>query len=155
MFLTARTGDLDKLMGLGNGGDDYITKPFNPLEVVARIRVQLRRQYLNKSSYIRQEEILDFGYFTVRKSAGQLIVNGVDRHCTAKEFELLVFLCEYPNRIFTAQQLYERVWGSAQGDEKTVVIHISKFRKKIEKDPSNPRVLIRGLGYKFVSPCKG
>jgi len=159
LFLTALTGDLDKLMGLGIGGDDYITKPFNPLEVAARIRAQLRRQNLNKSSYVGQEEeILDFGVFTVHKSAGQLIVNGFDRHCTAKEFELLVFLCEHPNRIFTAQQLYEQVWGSAlQGDEKTVVIHISKLRKKIEKDPANPGILvnIRGLGYKFVPPCKG
>ena len=114
---------------------------------------------MNKSSYVGQEEeILDFGVFTVHKSAGQLIVNGFDRHCTAKEFELLVFLCEHPNRIFTAQQLYEQVWGSAlQGDEKTVVIHISKLRKKIEKDPANPGILvnIRGLGYKFVPPCKG
>ena len=159
LFLTARTGDLDKLLGLGIGGDDYITKPFNPLEVAARIRAHLRRQNLNKSSYVGQEEeILDFGVFTVHKSAGQLIVNGFDRHCTAKEFELLVFLCEHPNRIFTAQQLYEQVWRSAlQGDEKTVVIHISKLRKKIEKDPANPGILvnIRGLGYKFVPPCKG
>ena len=158
LFLTARTGDLDKLMGLGIGGDDYITKPFNPLEVAARIRAQLRRQHLNKSSNVRQEEILDFGVFAVHKSAGQLTVNGTDQHCTAKEFELLVFLCEHPNRIYTAQQLYEQVWGAPlQGDEKTVVIHISKLRKKIEQDPSNPAILvnIRGLGYKFVPPCKG
>ena len=158
LFLTARTGDLDKLMGLGIGGDDYITKPFNPLEVAARIRAQLRRQHLNKSLNESQEEILDFGVFAVHKSAGQLTVNGTEQHCTAKEFELLVFLCEHPNRIYTAQQLYEQVWGSPlQGDEKTVVIHISKLRKKIEKDPSNPAILVhvRGLGYKFVPPRKG
>ena len=158
LFLTARTGDLDKLMGLGIGGDDYITKPFNPFEVAARIRAHLRRQNLNKSLNARQEEILDFGFFSLHKSAGQLIVNGTDQQCTAKEFELLVFLCEHPNRIFTAQQLYEHVWGSSiQGDEKTVVIHISKLRKKIEKDPSKPSILvnIRGIGYKFVPPSKG
>lgn len=157
LFLSARTGYLDKLMGLGIGGDDYITKPFNPLEVAARIRAQLRRQHMNQSMIQKQEEIYDFGSFSVHKSAGQLVVHGVPQHCTAKEFELLVFLCERPNRIYTAQQLYEQVWGpSLQGDEKTVVIHISKLRKKIEQDPSNPTILvnIRGIGYKFIPPRK-
>lgn len=154
LFLTARTGDLDKLTGLRIGGDDYITKPFNPLEVVARIHAQLRRQRLNRGRNMEQE-ILDFGTFVIHKSAGQLSVNGSEIHCTAKEFELLVFLCEHPNRIFTAQQLYEHVWGpSVLGDEKTVVIHISRLRKKIEKDPSHPTLIVnmRGLGYKFVPP---
>lgn len=157
LFLTARSGDLDKLTGLGIGGDDYITKPFSPLEVVARIQAQLRRQRLYKSSAQLKPHFFDFGRFAVNKSAGQLTVNGAEIPCPAKEFELLVFLCEHPNQVFTALQLYEQVWGAALfGDEKTVVIHISRLRKKLEADPANPSIIVnlRGIGYKFIPPRK-
>ncbi|MEH6945086.1 response regulator transcription factor [Bacillus sp. JJ722] len=157
LFLTARSGDFDKLTGLGIGGDDYITKPFYPLEVVARIQAHLRRQNLYKSPTQLKPDILDFGLFVVNKSAAQLIVNGIDTPCPAKEFELLLFLCEHPNQVFTALQLYEKVWGMALlGDEKTVVIHISRLRKKLEANPSDPKLIVnlRNIGYKFVSPQK-
>ncbi|MRN53952.1 response regulator transcription factor [Paenibacillus monticola] len=157
LFLTARSGDLDKLMGLGIGGDDYITKPFNPLEVVARIRAQLRRQNLYRSPTQQKSSIMDFGLFAVNKSAAQLTVNGIDIPCPAKEFELLLFLCEHPNQVFTALQLYEQVWGKAlMGDEKTVVIHISRLRKRLEADPSDPQTIVnlRGIGYKFIPARK-
>ncbi|MBH5319882.1 response regulator transcription factor [Paenibacillus sp. GSMTC-2017] len=153
IFVTARSGDLDKLMGLGIGGDDYITKPFNPLEVVARINAQLRRRKFDQIKVPVKAQSFDYGYFVLNKTAGQLIINGEDTHCTAKEFELLLFLCEHPNQVFTALQLYEQVWGTALiGDEKTVVIHISRLRKKIESDPTSPKwiVNLRGIGYKFV-----
>ncbi|MFD3270058.1 response regulator transcription factor [Paenibacillus dendritiformis] len=158
LFLTARSGDLDKLMGLGIGGDDYITKPFNPLEVVARIQAQLRRQQLYQSSQQPSPHIFDFGLFVVNRSAAQLIVNGTDIPCPAKEFELLLYFCENPNQVFTALQLYEQVWGTALlGDEKTVVIHISRLRKKLEANPAEPKIIVnlRGLGYKFIPPGKG
>lgn len=158
LFLTARSGDLDKLMGLGIGGDDYITKPFYPLEVVARVQAQLRRQQMYKSSTQLKEHTFDFGLFSVNKSSAQLIVNGTDIPCPAKEFELLLFLCEHPKQVFTALQLYEQVWGTALlGDEKTVVIHISRLRKKLEANPAAPKIIInlRNIGYKFIPPEKG
>jgi len=157
LFLTARSGNFDKLMGLGIGGDDYITKPFYPLEVVARIQAQLRRQLLSKSPTQPKSNILDFGWFVINKSAAQLTINGVDTPCPAKEFELLLFLCEHPNQVFTALQLYEQVWGKALlGDEKTVVIHISRLRKRLEADPSDPKIIVnlRNIGYKFILPRK-
>lgn len=158
LFLTARSGNLDKLMGLGIGGDDYITKPFYPLEVVARIQVQLRRQQMYRSFPQQNPHIFDFGLFVVNKSAAQLIVHGTDIPCPAKEFELLLYFCEHPNQVFTALQLYEQVWGTALlGDEKTVVIHISRLRKKLEANPAEPKIIVnlRGLGYKFIPPGKG
>ena len=155
LFLTARSSDLDKLTGLGIGGDDYITKPFNPLEVVARINAHIRRLKLSIS--LQQENqantIFEYDKFIIYQQEGRLVVNDETIPCTAKEFELLVFLCKHPYRIFTAEQLYQQVWGSSfLGDVKTVVIHISKLRKRIENDAKNPQYIvnIRGLGYKFI-----
>nr|WP_229521388.1 response regulator transcription factor [Paenibacillus monticola] len=98
LFLTARSGDFDKLMGLGIEGDDYIPKPFNPLEVVARIRAQLRRQNLYRAPIQLNSNIMDFGLFAVNKSAAQLTVNGIDIPCPAKEFECYSFYASIPIR---------------------------------------------------------
>jgi DNA-binding response OmpR family regulator len=157
LFLTARSSDLDKLQGLYIGGDDYVTKPFNPMEVVARIQAHLRRSSQYASDALSTEELYRYDTFTVSRSAGQLTVHNVVTPCPAKELELLLYFCKHPNRIFTAQQLYEQVWGTmVLGDEKTVVIHISRLRKKLEADPSDPKLIVtvRGIGYKFV-PSKG
>ncbi|QKG83619.1 response regulator transcription factor [Kroppenstedtia pulmonis] len=157
LFVTARSSDFDKLMGLTIGGDDYVTKPFNPLEVVARIHVQLRRErILKESAHPKANKLVD-GSLVINKDTGQVSMDGNPIHCTAKEYELLIFLCEHPHRIFTAGQLYEQVWKSSYlGDEKTVAVHISKLRKKIEKDPKKPEriVNLRGIGYKFISSEK-
>lgn len=158
LFVTARSGDLDKLTGLGIGGDDYITKPFNPLEVVARIQAQLRRQNIYKELVSPEPSISDYGTIQIYKDEGRIVVRGEDIHPTAKEFELLVFLCSRPHRIFTASQLYEHVWQTDYlGDDKTVVMHISNLRRKIETDPKQPKMIvnIRGIGYKFVPPNGG
>ena len=156
LFLTARSSDLDKLTGLGIGGDDYITKPFNPLEVVAQINAHIRKR-LKLSISLQQENqantIFEYDKFIIYQQEGRLVVNDETIPCTAKEFELLVFLCKHPYRIFTAEQLYQQVWDSSfLGDVKTVVIHISKLRKRIENDAKNPQYIvnIRGLGYKFI-----
>jgi DNA-binding response OmpR family regulator len=158
LFLTARSSDLDKLQGLCLGGDDYITKPFNPMELVARINAHLRRISVYTSAGPNNaEELYVYDTLTVNRTTGELIVDGMDVPCPAKEFELLQYFCKHPNRVFTAQQLYEQVWGQmVQGDEKTVVIHISRLRKKIEQDPSEPQILVtlRGIGYKFVAPVE-
>ncbi|MEK6989428.1 response regulator transcription factor [Paenibacillus sp. FSL K6-1566] len=157
LFLTARDTDLDKLMGFGIGGDDYMTKPFNPLEVVARIKARLKYKLKQERSAQSRITQLDFGYFRLDLEAGELIVNGKEVECPAREWELLVFLCRHPNRIFSTRQLYESVWNEPYlGDEKTVVIHIFRLRKRMEPDPGNPRFLVnvRGLGYKMLLPRK-
>lgn len=157
LFLTARSSDLDKLQGLYLGGDDYVTKPFNPMEVVARIHAHIRRSSLYASDSVNTEEQYKFDRLTVNRTTGQLIVNDEEVPCPAKEFELLLYFCKHPNRVFTVQQLYEQVWGMmVEGDEKTVVIHISRLRKKLEADPSVPKLIVtlRGIGYKFVPPTR-
>lgn len=157
LFLTARTTDLDKLTGFAMGCDDYITKPFNPLEVAARLKAQLRRQQHMRQVVNRFRRHFDYGHFRLDKEAGQLVVAGREVECPAREFALLTFFCEHPNKIFSVRQLYEQVWGDPYlGDEKTVVIHISRLRRKIEPDPNRPRYLInvRGLGYKLVDGTK-
>lgn len=162
LFLTARDTDLDKLMGFGIGGDDYVTKPFNPLEVVARMKARLKykmQQERARADHSRLPRLapMDFGYFRVELEAGELIVDGMHVECPAREWELLVYMCSHPNRIFSTRQLYEAVWREPYlGDEKTVVIHISRLRKKIEPEPGKPRFLVnvRGLGYKMVAPRK-
>ncbi|OYD06923.1 response regulator transcription factor [Paludifilum halophilum] len=155
LFLTARSNDLDKLMGLGIGGDDYITKPFNPLEVAARVKAQLRRQRMAGNGWKREPEcrVYDYGRFQVDEDSGQLVVQGQKVPCPAREFQLLAFLCRHPNRIFSKGQLYEQVWGEESfGDDNTVMVHIRRLREKIEENPGHPRFLqtVRGLGYKLV-----
>lgn len=158
LFLTARTSEIDKLTGLGIGGDDYITKPFNPLEVVARVKAQLRQcqRYQEATQYALEPDV-QLGSLTINRSSAQLWVNGKEITCPAKEFELLLFFIDHPNQVFTAQQLYELIWGSdSLGDDKTVAVHIGRIRKKIEKDPKHPNYMVnlRGIGYKFVPPRK-
>ncbi|MEK5508629.1 response regulator transcription factor [Paenibacillus sp. FSL P4-0113] len=154
LFLTARDTDLDKLMGFGIGGDDYITKPFNPLEVVARMKARMKYRKVSTVAMKPAMRTLDFGYFRLELESGVLYVEDKQVECPAREWLLLVFLCKHPNRIFSVRQLYEAIWSEAfLGDEKTVVIHISRLRKKIEPDSQHPQFLInvRGLGYKMMS----
>lgn len=164
LFLTARSSDFDKLSGFAVGGDDYITKPFNPLEVVARARSQLRR-YVSKLPQQPSEvvgesrdfsnQIYDYGRFIVNECAGELIVRGKTIACPALVFQLLLFLCKHPNQIFTKRELYEKVWGEeALSDDNTVMVHIHRLRERIEQDPSDPRFIVnvRGIGYKLVLP---
>jgi DNA-binding response OmpR family regulator len=160
LFLTARSGDYDKLAGLAIGGDDYITKPFNPLEVVARIQANLRRQriYQDRAGLSARAKRVSFHRITIDETQGLVEVDGNIISLTAKEFELIRFLSNHPYRVFTVQQLYENVWGPYyEGDDKTVVIHISRLRKKVELDAKQPEIIVnlRGIGYKFVPPTIG
>ena len=155
IFVSARSTDFDKLTGLGIGGDDYITKPFNPLEVVARIKVILRRQKKYEDTKLKKDTEFNYGYFTFNPESATLTANNQHIECTAKELELLHFFCKNPNRIFTTTQLYEFVWGNdVFGEEKTVTIHIAKLRKKLGDDTRKPRIIVnlRGIGYKFIPP---
>ncbi|MFJ7939083.1 response regulator transcription factor [Peribacillus sp. NPDC096622] len=151
-FLTARSTDLDKLSGFALGADDYITKPFNPLEVVARVKAHLRR-HSGKISHTSQT-FYQYGQIQVNTLSGEVTVNGRKVELPAQVYLLLLFFCKYPNQLFSKSQLYEKVWGEEfLGEDNTVMVHISKLREKIEDNPSKPRHLItvRGLGYKFIS----
>lgn len=166
LFLSARSSDFDKLSGFAVGGDDYIAKPFNPLEVVARIRSQLRRYWaannqngvdngLSQQPTQTKSIVYDFGHFQVNKEAGELIVEGKSVACPALVFQLLLFLCRHPNQIFSKRELYEQVWGEDSfNDDNTVMVHIHRIRERIEIDPANPKwiVNVRGMGYKLVPP---
>ncbi|GIO28194.1 response regulator transcription factor [Ornithinibacillus bavariensis] len=148
IFLTARTTDIDKLTGFSMGGDDYITKPFNPLEVAARIKAILHRQ---RKAIKEIPQLFETERFVLHYDQARLIVEGKEVNCPAKEFQLLKFMCQHPNQVFSVDHLYERVWGdySIVGKENTVMVHISRLRQKIEQDPKHPEYLknVRGLGY--------
>lgn len=158
IFLTSCSSDFDKLTGLGIGGDDYITKPFYTLEVVARVKALLRRKKMYETSAIQNTEVTKeyhFSSFSLNYSEALLTVNNKKMDCTAKELDLLAFFCKNPNRIFTTSQIYEHVWEEPGfGEEKTVTIHISKIRKKLGDDPKHPKIILnlRGIGYKFIPP---
>ena len=154
LFLTARVSDLDVLTGFATGGDDYVTKPFNPLEVAARIKAYLRRSSTvalpTKQTKSNQ---YDFGRFIVDEGAGELLVNGQSVACPTQVYLLLLYLCKHPNRVLSKSALLEAVWGfDSYVDENTVSVHIRRIRERIEDDPSNPQYLltVRGLGYKLV-----
>jgi len=157
IFLTARTSDLDVLTGFATGGDDYVTKPFNPLEIAARIKARVRRgnPSVIQKSIIEEKpkQHYDFGRFVLDEVAGELIVEGKEVACPAMVYQLLLFFCKNPGIVFSKGQLYETVWGiEGDGDDNTVMVHIRKIREKIESNPSEPMYLltVRGLGYKMA-----
>ncbi|GIO69217.1 response regulator transcription factor [Paenibacillus sp. FSL M7-1455] len=156
IYLTARTSDLDVLTGFATGGDDYVTKPFNPLEIAARVKARLRRTVAAAPAKAVPEESrgrYDFGRFVLDEYAGTLIVGGKEMPCPAQAYQLLLFLCKHPGIVFSKSQLYEEVWGiDGLGDDNTVMVHIRKIRERIEEDPGDPKLLVtvRGLGYKLM-----
>ncbi|MFV2048521.1 response regulator transcription factor [Metabacillus sp. YM-086] len=157
LFLTAKVSDLDVLTGFAIGGDDYVTKPFNPLEIAARIKATLKRRTLpERSSFndqVKSSNSYDYKGFVVDVDAGELLVKGKVVPCPAQAFLLLIYFCQNPNIVISKQQLLETVWGYDRFvDDNTVTVHIHKLRERIEEDPSNPKYLktVRGLGYKLV-----
>jgi DNA-binding response OmpR family regulator len=151
LMVTARTEDIDKIRGLNIGADDYILKPFNPNELVARVQSHINR-YKRLTKRDQSQEWIQLKDITIDLTARKVYVNEEEKSMTAKEFDLLVFLATYPNRVFTKEHLFERIWGfDSMGDVSTVTVHIRKIREKIEKDPSNPEWIetIWGVGYRF------
>jgi len=148
LFLSARDGDLDKIRGLGLGGDDYIVKSATPGEVVARVKGVLRRARGGMGT--QQAAVLDFGRLALDLRAHEVRVDGAPVAFTAREFELLAYLAEHPRQVFTREQLFKRFWGEI-GDRHTVTVHIGRIRDKIEADPDAPRYIttVWGVGYRF------
>lgn len=150
LMMTARTEDYDKILGLELGADDYITKPYNPLEVVARIKAQLRRCYDYQEK--QEDEILKGYGLELNLVEGTLKKNGQEITLTRTEFRILELLMKTPGRIYTKQQIFDHSWDEPyMEDDSTVMVHISNLRNKIEDDPKKPVMIrtIKGLGYKF------
>ncbi len=151
IFLTAKSEDTDKILGLNIGADDYITKPFNPLEVIARVKSQLRR-YTALGSQPQAPDLLTAGPIAMDDSAKSVTVDGVPVSLTPIEYNILKLLLSHPGQVFSSAQIYTQVWSDPPlGAENTVAVHIRHLREKLEIDPANPRWLkvVWGLGYKI------
>jgi len=152
LMVSAKKEDIDKIRGLGLGADDYITKPFSPSELVARVKAHISRyERLSKNFEDKKDEVEIRGLL-MNKSSRRVYLNGIEVILTTKEFDLLWFLAKNPNRVFSKDELFDRIWGmESLGEVATVTVHIRKLREKIEKDPSNPQYIetIWGAGYRF------
>ncbi|MBA9087970.1 DNA-binding response OmpR family regulator [Fontibacillus solani] len=155
LILSARGSDTDKVLGLGFGADDYMTKPFSLTELLARIKSNLRRIESLISAPPKQsesEDIMHFGTITIDRKGYKVTNKGNEVSLTAKELELLFFLSRHRNQVFAKSQLLDAVWGyTTYGDESTITVYIRRLREKLEDDPSNPMYIktVRGIGYKF------
>lgn len=149
LILSAKIDEFDKVKGLNLGADDYITKPFRPRELLARVNAQLRRsQVFNKENL----EIIDIENIRIYTKEYKVEKNGRDLDLSRNEFELLVFLSKNPRQVFSREQLYERIWGfDSYGDLNNVTVTINRLRQKIEDNPKNPKYILTvwGVGYKF------
>ena len=155
ILLTAKGEDTDKVLGLDVGADDYITKPFNPMEVLARVKSQLRR-YLQLGAAVTPTTELHCGPVSIDDRSKTVTVDGDPVSLTPTEYEILKLFLTHPGQVFSMTEIYRHVWKEAPlGAEGTVAVHIRHLREKIEIDPANPRCLkvVWGQGYKFVSTC--
>lgn len=151
LVLSAKTGDMDKIQGLITGADDYVTKPFNPLEIMARVRSLLRRSENNVTT--TEPDVLDIGPLTINKDSHEVkTLTGKDIQLTALEFGILYLLASHPNRVFSADDIFERVWQQESiVSAKTVMVHVSHLRDKIEEATNGEKVIqtVWGVGYKI------
>ena len=153
IILSAKSEDYDKVIGLDIGADDYITKPFNPLELMARVNSNIRRYYKYKSQE-EKESIIEIGSVRLNSLDKSVSVEDEKINLTSIEYKILELMMRNPNRVFSVDEIYERVWNEPAMETKTVTVHIRRIREKIEINPNKPMYLqvAWGLGYKFVDP---
>lgn len=152
IMVSAKRDDIDKIRGLGLGADDYITKPFSPSELVARVKAHLARYDRLVASTVPQNDVLEIRGLKIDKTARRVFVNNEEKVFTTKEFDLLLFLASNPNKVFSKGELFRNIWDMESiGDIATVTVHIKKIREKIEYDTSKPQYIetIWGVGYRF------
>ena len=152
LMVSAKKDDIDKIRGLGLGADDYVTKPFSPSELVARVKAHLARYERLIGSNLVENDIVEIRGIKIDKTARRIWVNGEEKAFTTKEFDLLTFLAENPNHVFSKDELFRKIWDmESVGDIATVTVHIKKIREKIEMDTSKPQYIetIWGVGYRF------
>ena len=152
LMVTSRQEDIDKIKGLGMGADDYITKPFSPNVLVARIKANLAQYDRLKNTGKPEKAQIQMGNILLQQDSRRVFVDGTEVELKNKEYELLLFLMSNADIVFSRETLYERIWGyEAMGDNATVAVHINRLREKIEKNPSQPRYIqtVWGAGYRF------
>lgn len=152
IIVSAKKDDIDKIRGLGLGADDYMTKPFSPSELVARVKAHLARFERLTSTNKQQNEMIEIRGLKIDKTARRVYVNDEEKSFTTKEFDLLCFLAQNPNHVYSKEELFKEIWEmDSIGDIATVTVHIKKIREKIEESTSNPQYIetIWGVGYRF------
>lgn len=154
IFLSAKSEDIDKITGLNIGADDYVTKPFTPMELIARVNAQLRRyeRYMNLSANMQDNaQILRLRGIELHKDSKEVYVDGEAKKLTPLEFKILQLFMEYPGRVYSSEEIYESVWKESAISTETVMVHIRNLREKIELDAKNPRYIkvVWGVGYKI------
>ena len=152
IMVSAKKEDIDKIRGLGLGADDYITKPFSPSELVARVKAHLSRYERLINSNQKVNDVIEIRGIKIDKTARRVYVDGEEKSFTTKEFDLLTFLAENPNHVYTKEELFREIWDmDSFGDIATVTVHIKKIREKIEIDTAKPQYIetIWGVGYRF------
>ncbi|MCC9296798.1 response regulator transcription factor [Clostridium sp. MT-14] len=152
IFLSAKSEDVDKILALGLGADDYVTKPFSPKEVAFRIKAHLRRNIYIKNEMSMKKEKISFGDITIDPAKGEVSKSGKNITLTPKEYHLLCYMAQNANQILTKQMICSEVWkDSYEGYDNTIMVHIRKLRQKLEDNPSSPKYIItaKGLGYKL------
>ena len=152
IMISAKKDDIDKIRGLGLGADDYMTKPFSPSEMVARVKAHLARYERLIGSGSPENEIIEIRGLKIDKTARRVWVNGEEKNFTTKEFDLLTFLAQNPNHVYTKEELFREIWDmDSIGDIATVTVHIKKIREKIEFNTAKPQYIetIWGVGYRF------